>query len=91
MTYLDAPSTPPRSPSLRFPRSKRYINPDGPVTALKQLAQWLPSQSLANAALDTINLAGDLVAGNTKYRDAQRLERWRLKRIEKFVKAMNEV
>lgn len=49
--------------------SKPPVTPAVPVRALKRLAKFLPCTALYNAALDTINLAGDLVTGNRVLRD----------------------
>ena len=71
--------------------SNPAATPAIPVRVLKRLAQLLPSTPLHNAALDTINLAGDLVAGNRVLRDEQAYQRWRSQRIEELMQAMEQV
>ena len=71
--------------------SNQSITPAVPVRALKRLARCLPSNTLHNAALDTINLAGDLVAGNRMLRDEQAYQRWRQDRIKELLHAMDQV
>lgn len=65
--------------------------PAVPVRALKRLAKFLPYMALRNAALDTINLAGDLVAGNRVLRDEQVYQRRRSRRIKELMQAMEQV
>lgn len=71
--------------------SQSPITPAVPVRALKRFAGYLPSNALHNAALDTINLASDLLAGNRKLRDEQAYQRWKEHRIEELLQAMKLV
>jgi hypothetical protein len=91
MAYLSGTMHFPTSILYYADLSKPPVTPAIPVQALKRLAKLLPCATLHNAALDTINLAGDLVAGNRVLRDEQAYQRWRCQRIEEFVQAMEQV
>lgn len=71
--------------------SKPPVAPAVPAQALKRWAKLLPCTTLHEAALDTINLAGDLIAGNRALRDEQAYQRWRSRRIEELMQAMEQV
>jgi hypothetical protein len=91
MAYLNGTMHLPAHILHYIDHSKPAVTPAVPVRALKRLAHLLPCTTLHNAALDTINLAGDLVAGNRVLRDEQAYQRWRSGRIEELMQAMEQV
>jgi hypothetical protein len=91
MTSLNGTTHLPTSVLHYIDHSNQPVTPAAPVRALKRLAKFLPCTALHNAALDTINLAGDLVAGNRVLRDEQAHQRWRSQRIEELMQAMEQV
>ena len=91
MAYFDIPTHLP-TPVLRYAdHASPRVTPAIPVRALKRFAKLLPCRKLHDAALDTINLAGDLVAGNRALRDEQAYQRWRSQRVEELLQAMEQV
>lgn len=91
MAYFDMPTHLPTSVLHYADHSSPPVTPAIPVRALKRLAKLLPCRKLHNAALDTINLAGDLVAGNRALRDEQAYQRWKSQRVEELLQAMEQV
>jgi hypothetical protein len=91
MAYFDIPTHLPTSVLHYVDHSSPPVTPAISVRALKHLAKLLPSRKLHNAALDTINLAGDLVAGNRALRDEQAYQRWKSQRVEELLQAMEQV
>jgi hypothetical protein len=91
MTYLNGTMHLPARILPCTDHSNPATTPAIPVRVLKRLAQLLPCTPLHNAALDAINLAGDLVAGNRVLRDEQAYQRWRCRRIEELLQAMEQV
>src|SRR5271163_4649082 len=91
MAYFDMPTHLPTSALHYADHSSPPVTPAIPVRALKRLAKLLPCRKLHNAALDTINLAGDLVAGNRALRDEQAYQRWKSQRVEELLQAMEQV
>jgi hypothetical protein len=91
MTYLNGTMHLPVHFVPYTDHSNPAVTPAIPVRVLKRLAQLLPCTPLQNAALDTINLAGDLVAGNRVLRDEQAYQRWSSRRIEELIQAMEQV
>ena len=67
------------------------IAPAVPIRALKRLAKWIPTTTLHNAAIDSINLAGDILEGNRLLREEEACERWRQQRIKELLIAMDQV
>jgi hypothetical protein len=91
MTYLNGTMHLPAHILHYADHSKPAVTPAIPVRALKRLAKLLPCTTLHDAALDTINLAGDLVARNRVLRDEQAYHRWRSQRVEELRQAMEQV
>jgi hypothetical protein len=91
MAYFDIPTQLPTSVLHYADHPSPSATPAIPVRALKRFAKLLPCRKLHDAALDTINLAGDLVAGNRALRDEQAYQRWRSQRIEELLQAMEQV
>ena len=91
MAYFNGPTHFPTSILHYAEHSKAPETAAVPVRALKRLAKLLPYATLQDAAVDTINLAGDLAAGNSSLRDEQAYQRWRARRIEDLLRAMEQV
>jgi hypothetical protein len=91
MPYLNSTMHLPTSILHYADHSKTSATPAIPVRALKRLATLLPCTALHDAALDTINLTGDLIAGNRALRDEQAYQRWKSRRIAELLQAMEQV
>jgi hypothetical protein len=91
MAYFDIPTQLPTSALHYTDHSSPPVTSAIPIRALKHFAKLLPGRKLHDAALDTINLAGDLVTGNRALRDEQAYQRWRSQRVEELLQAMEQV